>query len=53
MKNENGLRIVNVGFGSNGEGQPIAWQEAAEWWQTHGKNLASAAEASNQGVPKS
>lgn len=52
MRNENGLRIVNVGFGSNGEGQPIVWQEATQWWQTHGRGLAIAAEASNQSVPE-
>ncbi len=50
VKNENGLRIVNVGLGGSGEGQPIAWREATEWWQTHGNDLAAAAEASHQEV---
>ncbi|MDP3072608.1 MAG: hypothetical protein Q8N18_20105 [Opitutaceae bacterium] len=51
MRNENGMRIVNVGLGSNGKGQPYAWHDAATWWQTQGKDLATAAEAPSREGP--
>ncbi len=51
VKNENGLRIVNVGLGSDGENRPKEWRDATTWWETHGKILAATAEVPNQRVP--
>ena len=43
VKDENGLRIVDVGFGAaqGNDREPARWEDAKAWWERQGKALAA------------